>query len=97
MKDTEKRMTKEQYNELVLKYNVKYERDIVDRNKTYARERYRTFFYVFNNVEDAKNFELECAILEPYKWYDGFGVYSKEEVDKICTLREQGHEDKIRY
>jgi SpoVK/Ycf46/Vps4 family AAA+-type ATPase len=65
-------------------FNGKLENDITDKTKTYAREKYREFFYVFNNLEDYEKWYKYCKDRIEYIFYDGIHVYSQEEVnDKI--------------
>jgi hypothetical protein len=83
--------------DLLTKYNGTLANDITDRNKTYGREQYHEFFYVFDNAEDYTKWRKECESKIEYAFYDGLRLYKQEDVNKICDLREQGRRDEIRY
>ena len=70
--------------------------DIMDNKKTYARERFREWFYEFDTLTECER-HISAKRLTPYAFYDGIKIYSGSEVAKILTLREQGKENEIRY
>ena len=82
---------------LLKKHNGTTARDITDRNKKYARQIYHEYFVVFDNEEDYKNWVRDCELESEYAFYDPIRLYTQDEVDKICDLREKGKFDEIRY
>ena len=70
--------------------------DIIDITKTYAREKFREWFYEFDTLVECEKY-IKDGKKTPYAFYDGIHIYSQEEVNKVCMLRKNGRKNEIRY